>query len=265
MPSSTASPPGLVSRLVLSPHLDDAAFSCGGSIHARSRAGEKVLVVTLFTASSPPADELSPLARSLHRQWGIEGDVMAERRREDHEALARLGAELSHGELLEALYRTGPSGPLYTDVDSLFAAPAPTDDATVEAVAEELEVLFEGRLHPEGDVLAPLGVGGHVDHLLVRRAAERVVPTERLWLYEDFPYARHEMVLRRSLGWQRWRWHSRTERIDELDLEARCRACADYASQWTTAFADREQLERSIRSFVRRRGGERLWRRRSRG
>ncbi len=257
------STPGLVSRLILSPHLDDGAFSCGGSIHARTRAGLETLVVTLFTASAPPETELSPLARSLHQQWGIEGDIMAERRREDRSALARLGAELSHGELLEALYRSGPGGPLYTDSDALFGELVPEDEETVDAVAEELTVLLQGRLTRDGEVLAPLGVGGHVDHRLVRRAAERVVPAERLWLYEDFPYARHPVVLRRRLGWRRWRWHSRRERLGSEDVEARCAASAAYASQWTTAFADREQLDRSIRRFVRQRGGERLWRTKS--
>ncbi len=39
--------------LALSPHLDDAAFSAGGTLHALGRAGWRVVVATIFTRSMP--------------------------------------------------------------------------------------------------------------------------------------------------------------------------------------------------------------------
>ena len=41
-------------------------------------------------------------------------------------------------------------------------------------------------------VLAPLGVGGHVDHVLVRNAAER--SGARVVYYSDFPYNQRDPV-----------------------------------------------------------------------
>ena len=38
-------------------------------------------------------------------------------------------------------------------------------------------------------MLAPMGLGGHVDHRLVCEAARQAVPADRLALYEDRPYA----------------------------------------------------------------------------
>ena len=39
--------------LFLSPHLDDVAFSCGGTAAALGRAGWRLVVATVFTASMP--------------------------------------------------------------------------------------------------------------------------------------------------------------------------------------------------------------------
>jgi LmbE family N-acetylglucosaminyl deacetylase len=42
-------------------------------------------------------------------------------------------------------------------------------------------------------VLIPLGVGGHVDHLIVRQAALRAFPDRVVRSYAEFPYARNPM------------------------------------------------------------------------
>jgi len=45
------------------------------------------------------------------------------------------------------------------------------------------------KLHLADLVLAPLALGGHVDHLLVREAARQAFAAETLLFYEDLPYA----------------------------------------------------------------------------
>ena len=51
----------LYQHIHLSPHLDDVAYSSGGSIYQLTQAGERVLVVSFFTASSPD-DSLTPVS-----------------------------------------------------------------------------------------------------------------------------------------------------------------------------------------------------------
>ena len=58
-------------HIYLSPHLDDAALSCGGGIAAQRAAGERALVVTLCTAAPAPDMQFSDLALEFHRKWGL--------------------------------------------------------------------------------------------------------------------------------------------------------------------------------------------------
>lgn len=247
----------------LSPHLDDAVLSCGGQLHDLVRAGQRLLVVTAMAGDAPL--ELSPLAEDLHRTWtphfdsGAVGthEVMAARRREDVAACRKLGVDFLHLALPDALYRRHPStgAPLYPTLASLFGRPRPEDDALADELAERL-----ASLPPAERVVAPLGAGRHVDHLLVRRAAERAFGAGSVELYEDYPYARKRWVLVKALG-PPWRWRSRVHALGKSALTAKCRAIACYGSQLTAAFADRTDMERQVRSFAARVGGERLWRR----
>lgn len=248
-------PAGTWDAVYLSPHLDDAAFSCGGQISARTRSGERVLVVTLF-AGDPPAVELPRLARELHELWGLGDDAVELRRREDLQAARVLGCEPIHRDLPEAAYRRGRSGrPLYPALRDLFGEIPPEDLERLDWLESDLR-----ELPPAAEVLAPIAAGGHVDHRLVRRAAERALGPGLLH-YEDYPYARKRRVLSKALG-RRRRWEAAVRRLEPEDVAARIRAMACYRSQLGTAFSGPDDLARRVRRQVRRTGGERLWRRR---
>jgi len=79
-------------------------------------------------------------------------------------------------------------------------------------------------------VLAPLGVGGHVDHVLVRTAAER--SGARVGYYSDFPYnQRHPAVpafVRRN-GLVEARWSLLIEAKPDLIRAYRTQARALFA------------------------------------
>ncbi len=242
--------------LYLSPHLDDAAFSCGGQIHARARRGERVSIVTLFAGPAPKAAELSAFAADLHRRWGLDsGDAVSARRDEDLRAARSLGASCVQLDLLDAIYRVDRRGaPLYPALAALFREP-PRDDGAVES---RLRAALEA-LPAAAFVAAPLGIGGHVDHAIVHRLAREVVPHDRLWFYEDFPYAESWRVRRRALARHRG-WETRAEAVDDADLDAKSRAIACYASQLGPVWSDAVARERRLRRFHRGRGGERLWR-----
>jgi LmbE family N-acetylglucosaminyl deacetylase len=242
--------------IYLSPHLDDAALSCGGQIHARARRGERVSIVTLFAGGAPPAAELSALAADLHRRWGLDsGDAVAVRRDEDRRAARELGAECVQLDLPDAIYRFDRRGtPLYSTLAALFLDPADDDHAMDSPLRAALAALPESAV-----VVAPLAIGGHVDHRAVREAALAVVPRDRLWFYEDFPYAERWRVRRRALAKQRG-WETRVEAIGDDELLAKCRAIACYASQLGPIWSDAAERERRLRRFHERRGGERMWR-----
>jgi len=193
-----------VALIVLAPHLDDAALSCGAlMIHAARRTS--VTVATLFTEAGQAPYTLSA-RRYLHQVGARNAQTLYEQRRaEDRAALEPIGITCVHAGLTEALFRRRPhpgrwsllarllpelehTYPVYrTHITSGHVAAA--DVGTLRAVCEVIQ-----RLAGSGPnlVLAPLGVGGHVDHVLVRTAAER--SGVRIVYYSDFPYNQRDPV-----------------------------------------------------------------------
>lgn len=201
-------------RVVLSPHLDDAVLGAFGAL-------EGATVVNVFSAvpAPGPVTDAMRLCRATDR-------VAYNQRRlaEDREALALAGAEAVHLDLLDADFREEP-------IDAA-------------AVAGAIAAAVPGAT----EVLAPLAIGSHPDHVLVRDAALALgLP---LALHADLPYAI-------TWGWPAWvtgeaqdpaldpeiPWHRALARlprppgepvVDRLDterLERKRRAVEAYTSQ----------------------------------
>ncbi|MBB3008660.1 PIG-L family deacetylase [Cupriavidus alkaliphilus] len=180
---------------VISPHLDDAVFSCGGLI-AAARAAR---VVTVF-AGVPPADMPAPDWDQAAGFASAEQAVLS-RRREDNHALTMLGAHAVWLDFWDSQY-----GRRYT---------APQ-------LADALRTVL--LTQTEGVVVAPLGLF-HSDHALVHdacrllmlaahahgpawsappaaapTAAPTVAPPPVQWLfYEDAIYRRMPGLLQQRL------------------------------------------------------------------
>jgi LmbE family N-acetylglucosaminyl deacetylase len=195
----------------VSPHLDDAAFSVGGTLAALSAAGAEVTVVTCLTGSVPDPTGFA-LACQLDKGLGPEVDYMALRRAEDTAAMAVLGATPVHLDLPEAPHRG------YRSAADLFAGVHDGDD-----VWREVRARLAGL---RADLwLAPQGLGSHVDHLQVGRA---VAALDRpvLW-WRDSPYVLRDPAARPGPHVPGGLAQVRPAQ----DRERRAEACACYASQ----------------------------------
>lgn len=253
------SAPGL-DLLALSPHLDDVVLSCGGTVAAAARRGERVMVATLFAGKDPP-EPGNELALELARQWRLPpGGVIAARRLEDEAALARLGATALHADFPEALYRLAADGrPACPTRASLFRPPGESEAGLLADLVARLK-----ELPPSRRTLAPLGVGGHLDHRLLRAAAERAFGAA-LEYYEEFPYVVWKwLALRRARGSRRG-WEPEVISLDDASRAAKREAILAYGSQIAVLFGDDRGLDRLLERHERRAGGERFWRRRSTG
>jgi len=240
-------------EIFISPHLDDAALSCGGQIAQATRRGAKVLIVTLFTADAPEG-ELSPLAAELHGIWGGGANPFPLRREEDRRSCAILGADCEHWGFPDAIYRRQGERWLYASRRGIFGRP--------DAADETLQADLERRLSALAGlaVRGPMAIGGHVDHRLVRAALE-AARLPGLELYEDFPYARSLKLRLLARGFS-FDWKSRALPLSAEDLEIKTAAIGAFASQLGPAFAAGHDLGAEIERFARARGGERLYSRR---
>ena len=243
-----------LAAIYLAPHLDDAALSCGGQIVRLTRAGRRVLIVTVM-AGDPPTDVENDYIRSLHARWQVERDVTALRRAEDVAACAILGAEYLHWPIADCIYRLDPATgrPLYVSDHDIFGDIRPAEQPLVAEIANLLQ-----RLPAASQVYAPLAVGHHVDHLLVAADAQRVFGND-LQFYEDYPYVQQPGNLATVIGDPPSNWVPTGIPLDTIDLNTKVEAILAFRSQLSTFFSDRSDLERQVMGYAERVGGERLW------
>lgn len=246
----------MLTHLYLSPHFDDAVYSCGGLIHRQTRAGERVRVLTLC-AGAPPAGPLSAFAETLHRRWAVTAAaVRAARQAEDAAALRLLGAEAAYLEIPDCIYRRHPESgaPLYASEEALFGPVAPAEAALVDVIAGQVAQALAGA---DTQVYAPLGIGRHVDHQLARLAAERRPLGRPLRYYEDYPYAAR---VPETPAWEGLAQALQPVPAEfaEADFEAYGRAVAAYTSQLSTFWPDEPALWAALRQFCTRLGAGRL-------
>lgn len=155
----------------LSPHADDVAFSCAGSVALDVAAGHPVTVITAF----------------------LSGADAALRRKEDEAAAAALGCTYNCLELPDA-----PDRPEIRGALGVFMPLGPQHLGIINEVVTRLlwHVTGAEQLH----IRAPLAVGGHIDHRLVHEAARALAyhlgRSAQLTYYEDQPYS----LTRYSLG-----------------------------------------------------------------
>ena len=280
-------------NLFISPHLDDAALSCGGLIHRLAREGERVVIVTVASADKPAGVPVSWLMRRSHLAWRLGNTPFAVRRWEDVAAAETLGADYLHLGMVDAIYRLDSNDrPLYPT--STVAVPIHPSDLKCyrpylsRRLQDLLRVYGSGSLR----VFCPLGAGQHIDHIVAREAVEASCLPSIISYYEDFPYARRTSVVRARLSRVAWpeTWIQSSVVLSPDEVEARIRAVACYNSQLHGLFpsplerllevirarapqlprfldrhprpqASRERMASALRRYIAEVGGERYWRR----
>ncbi len=250
-------------HIVLSPHLDDAALSCGGLIARATAAGERVLVVTVCSGSPAPTTVFSPFAQSLHARWGLAPTTaVAQRRAEDAAALAALGADSLLAPELDAIYRCAE---VYADETTLFATPASADPLNAAVIALTMTL---AQRYPRALFYLPLAVGWHVDHQIVFAAATTALAEcgGQVRYYEDFPYARQPGAVDARLQMLgRDRFAPRYVPLDETLLAAKIAALSAYTSQLAALFGEMAAMPAAVMTYAEQvapatmRYAERLW------
>jgi LmbE family N-acetylglucosaminyl deacetylase len=254
--------------IYLSPHLDDAALSCGGLIAQQSLTGETAEIWTIC-AGDPPPGPFSPFAEELHTRWQTGREATALRRQEDRVACERLSAAYRHLPVPDCIYRQAgldywnlsqptPAGFdheaaafLYPDREAIFTDLHPQDDGLVRRLVQKLKEMLPSN----SELICPLSLGGHVDHQLTRQAAELL--DRPLWYYADYPYVLEQgeqIAALEANGWQMLRYS-----ISEAALEAWIQSVTAHQSQISTFWPDLPAMRIAITDYNDRFDGAVLW------
>lgn len=238
--------------IYLSPHLDDAVFSAGGLIYEQTQAGIPVEIWT-FMCGDPRLTEYSQFTQALHQVWGFSSaeETVRKRREEDALAASIVGAKAVHFDFLDCIYRRDSNGDwLYPS--EIFGAIHPADADYPPQIASAISA----RLLPDDVLVCQLGLGSHVDHVLVRRAAELLGRPLRYDVDVPYVLAKPEELAPKAAGMV-----EKTVRITETSLPRWVEASVCYKSQLPSLgerFDSPETVTESIRSYWSERQGIRL-------
>ncbi|HEX2981783.1 MAG TPA: PIG-L family deacetylase, partial [Anaerolineaceae bacterium] len=147
-----------MTTIFLSPHFDDAVYSCGGWIWDRTQAGDPVEVWTVCAGNIPPGP-LSPLAEMLHERWGTGGAAISVRRAEDQRACQIVGAKHRHLDIPDVIYRRLPDGQPVAQSEEGLSGPLPLEE---RERAAQIAAQLKSEI-PDGALLvSPIGLGHHI-------------------------------------------------------------------------------------------------------
>jgi len=173
--------------IFLSPHYDDVALSCGGTVAALVAAACRPVMVTIFGGETPE-ELVGDFARWKHRRWGYESAdaVLTVRREEDAAAAEILGCRTRWLGYFDAIYR----GERYAADGELFGYLKEVEAGLVPLIADGIMSLPEWEAGTR--VYVPLAIGGHVDHQITFATGQLLAARGiTVFAYEDCPYAIH--------------------------------------------------------------------------
>lgn len=239
---TTAVPWDDIERVViLSPHMDDGALSCGGLLNFLTGRQASCLVITIYCGNPPAIKSSDGTLRSFQRKGHVNPRL---RRREDVAAMHSADADFVHLGFPDGIYRRSPltNQFIYRHAREKWTAPRVDDLAHVE----ELYLVLQRLCINLGRILlvSPMGIGQHVDHTIVARVALRLAEQgAALLFYEDFPY-----VVNRAIGsgaqddplqaLQRLGREPASRLVLPVDAHAKAALIGHYHSQIPALFGD---------------------------
>ena len=238
--------------IYLSPHFDDAAFSCGGLIWEQVQKGDQVSIFTIC-AGEPPVGPISEYAQGLHARWSTGLEAVAVRREENRRSCQVLGAEAIDFTIPDVIYRrsTSDGSPICESDADLTAGLRPEEGHLIALLKKELDK----RIPADCEIISPLAIGGHIDHKLTRAAVESLGRPARY--YADFPYLldlEDPQVNPEQRG-MRQELHP----ISEKGLDAWQASIAAHTSQISTFWDNAKQMREVVRAYWEPIKGLNIW------
>lgn len=167
--------------IVLSPHLDDAVLSLGEHLLRWKREKKKILIITIMSrfVGSKKINDYSKKYLELSGFKTVKSFEKA-RKREDLRVMKKMKIRGQYLNLLDAGFWEGRKGERYQSKSELLGV-------VIKREHEKEMEKIEFDLLRTKKILVPFGVGGHVDHLLVKDLSLRWRGVEKGY-YLEMPY-----------------------------------------------------------------------------
>lgn len=239
--------------IYLSPHFDDVALSAGGLVWEQTQRGEVVEIWTICAGDPPHGRPLTDYAAMLHTFWELGDHVPYQRCLEDAAGCRRLGTAFRRFTVPDNIYRyvPGTDEAVVKLPEDNFGPLEPMEGSLIPPVTD----LLRKNLPEACELVVPLTLGNHRDHVLTRRAAERL--GRPLWHFPDYPYvirAEYDLV-----DWIPSEAETYSLKISRQGMQAWQDAIACHRSQITFLWPDEAEMRSAIEDYWGAGQGARLW------
>lgn len=155
-------------QIIFSPHCDDAVLSLGGAIYNGMLGHGSIIIKNVFTISNYTIMGL-----------GNPELVSQIRHKEETKVMQTLGVNYELWGYHEPLLRLN-----YASADDIF-----TSDPLVDPIYGEIYRRVSKECSVDTIYYFPLGIGGHVDHLILHEIGLSLKNKAKVYFYEDQPYS----------------------------------------------------------------------------
>jgi LmbE family N-acetylglucosaminyl deacetylase len=186
-------------------------------------------------------------------RWGGSANVYEIRRVEDQKACEWIGTSWRHFNYLDCIYRRYPEtgSAVILNAKDLSRPAKEVESELIEKILAQLK----REIFPESKVIAPMGVGQHIDHLLVREVARRL--PNQVSYYPDFPYS-GKLQNTNQLPIPKNAVPQKIE-ISHESMRKWAEASAVYRSQMSSFWKSRDDFDRDLEAYASSSIGNTLW------
>jgi len=241
--------------IFLSAHFDDVVLSIGGLVWELTQSGNHVEIWTICAGDPPMDHSLTDYAQLLHGFWDIGENVPQKRSIEDSECCRILGVAIYRRYTVpDNIYRylPGTNIPIIKENMDQFKPLEPEESYLIPQVSD----FIRKNLPNDSELVAPLAIGAHRDHILTRLASERLqLP---IWHYADLPYLIYGDY--KLADWLPENAESFAIPISADGLKAWQNGFACQRSQIPLVFTDEDDMRSALEKYWKSGFGNTLWR-----
>jgi hypothetical protein len=223
---------------IISPHIDDAAFSLANYIQQQIKEHQPLRIINCFSISDY---HVGTEKLDLQQVTNI-------RKSEDNAFRGFLDNKI------EFIYLDLNDAPIRGYAKCTFDGTFRPDDQL------QIEKLYNYFIKGENSTqfIAPLGLGDHIDHIICNSAICKLDPNSIRAFYEDLPYAgrmsESEIIVKVKLIEARLRIRLQPVIVGKAFVDSKEDICRLYKTQIKDWY-----IEKIRHHLMRLQGGERLW------